>query len=82
MNESDPTSAGARTGSFVHELVTQAATLVEGAFQIGNSEADVVDSRATFPEKLGNRSIRCHRLHQLDLHVAEVQGNNNRTVGC
>ena len=76
MNERYPAATGARAGSLVDQLITATPALFEGATEIGDTVAYVVDSWTTFREELGDRAIPCHRLHQLDLQIVQVQGNN------
>ena len=53
----------------------------ERGIEIGNPQADVVNTRTPTRQELRDRTIGCDGCEELDLHVAELYGDDVRAVG-
>jgi hypothetical protein len=82
MDEGDPASSDAASGHLIDEMVAAFSTRCERLVEVGYAVAHMVNTGAPFCEKPSDRAVCRQGLHELDLHVAHVNGNNRGTVGC
>lgn len=80
MQECDPPTAGAGPGLLVHQLIPLAATFLEGAVEVPDPVAYVVNPRSPFGEKTGHGPVGSRGVQELDQGGAEWQRNNGRAV--
>ena len=81
VDKSDAPPADAGPGHVVDQAVASPAAGVEGAVEVGNSIADVMDAGAAVLEKSGNRAVGVLGGEEFNLALAKLQGNDIRAVG-
>ncbi len=81
MDERDAMPAGTAARRLVDQSVSRLPTGVQGPIEIGYAVADVVDAGPVLREEPVDRGVRDEGCQQLDVHVAEREGNNFRPVG-
>src|SRR5437867_12513303 len=81
MHERDAPTAGAAPWHLVDETVSRRPAALERPVQIRHAVADMMDARPALGEKLRHRAVRIAGLEQLDLDVAQGQGDDRRAVG-
>src|SRR5439155_20947479 len=65
----------------VDETVSRRPAALERPVQIRHAVADMMDARPALGEELRHRAVRIAGLEELDLDVAQRQGDDRRTVG-
>jgi hypothetical protein len=80
MYEGDPPAAGPAPGLFVDQPVPRRATARQGAIEVGDPVADVMDAGPAVGEKLRYGTPGVARFEQLDVHVAKGQADDGRPV--
>src|SRR5207249_10357318 len=81
MHERDTPAAGAAPWHLVDETVPRRPAALERLVQIRHAVADMMDARPALGEELRHRAVRIAGLEQLDLDVAQGQGDDRRAVG-
>src|SRR5213080_2246025 len=81
MHELDTPAVGAAPRHLVDETIPRRPAALERLVQIRHAVADMMDARPAFGEKLRYRAVRIAGLEQLDLDVAQGQGDDRRAVG-
>src|SRR6185437_645093 len=81
MHERDAPAAGAAPRHLVDETIASRPAALERTVQIRHAVADMMDAGPAFGEKLRHRSVRIARLEELDVDVAQRQGDDRRAVG-
>ena len=80
MHERDSATAGTAPRGGVDELIAGGPTAVERAVEVGDAVTDVMDPGAAPGEEFGNRRIGVTRLEQLDVDIAQMQGDDRGAV--
>src|SRR5947199_10401551 len=80
MHERDTPAAGAAPWHLVDETVPLRPAALERPVQIRHAVADMMDARPALGEELRHRAVWIAGLEQLDLDVAEGQGDDRRAV--
>src|ERR1051325_11482388 len=81
MHEGDAASVGPRTGYLIDEAVARFAAALEGALEIGNVEADVVDAGPVLREVLADGALGVGGGEELDFGAAEREADDRGAVG-
>lgn len=81
MNEGNPAAPRAHAGLGVDQPVAAGTALREGQVEIGDAVADMVDARPAPSQESRDGPVGSARLEQLDLGLAEGQGNDAGSVG-
>src|SRR5262245_56245850 len=81
MEEGDQFAVGAGARLFVDEANAGAATTVEGAGQVVDGEADVVDAGSALGEEPGDGRVRLARLEQFDERLTGAQSGDAGAIG-
>lgn len=80
MYERDAATAGAAPRRGVDQREPSGAAPRQRLVEIGHAIADMVNPGAAPGEEFGDRGIRVVRLEQLDVDVAETQGNDGGAI--
>src|SRR5216117_4321520 len=81
MHERDTPAAGAAPRHLVDETIPRRPAALERLVQVRHAVADMMDAGLTLGEELRHRAVRIAGLEELDLHVAQRQADDGRTVG-
>src|SRR5213596_255686 len=65
----------------VDETIPRRPAALERLVQVRHAVADMMDAGPTLGEELRHRAVRIAGLEELDLHVAQRQADDGRTVG-
>ena len=81
MKEGNALPLGADAGRLVDEPETGVAATGQGAVEVVDFEADVMNARSALRDELGDGRIRRFRLEQLDEGAASSEAGNAGTIG-
>jgi len=80
MNERDSAPSGSLARRVIDQLVPAVPAGVEGLVEIGDTIAEVVDSRAPLGQESGDRTVGVHGLEEFDLGIAEGERHDSCAV--
>lgn len=80
MQECDAASTRSRAGRVINQGISLLAACREGAVEIVDPIADMVNARSAAGQKAADRRIGVEWFEQLDVRLAELQVDDARTV--
>src|SRR5882762_9022934 len=80
MEEGDAAAAGPAPRHLVDETIPSRPAALQRPVQIRHAVADMVNARAALGEELRHGAVRIAGFEELDLDVAQGQGDDGRTV--